>query len=154
MFKELVEKKCFCFHDSFTDWETSIHASCQPLLDIGVIEECYVDAIISCIHKYGPYIVLAPNIAMPHSTQGAQGVHGTQISFMRVANPVSFEDGNPDKEARIYFVLASINHQEHMKQMMQLADLLANNELVQACIDAENINDLLAIDEKFNLAIG
>lgn len=52
-----------------------------------------------------PYIVLAPNIAMPHSTESGDDVHGTEVGFMRVAKPVHFEKGNPDKDARIFFVL-------------------------------------------------
>lgn len=151
MFKELIEKDLYCFHEGFDDWRDSVVASCKPLLDKGVIEQSYIDSIFECIAKYGPYIVLAPNIAMPHSTEGGDGVHGTEISFMRVAKPVHFVEGDPDKDARIYFVLASVDHDTHMQQMMQLATVLCNKELVQAMIDAETKEDLLAIDEKFDI---
>ncbi len=67
-------------------------ASCQPLLDDGSIEQAYIDAVIGCVKKYGPYIVFAPNIAMPHSQEGAVGVNDTAVSFMKLEEPVHFEE--------------------------------------------------------------
>ena len=51
----------------------------------GTVEADYADEIIACIEKYGPYIIIAPDIAMPHSQENAKGVHKTAISFMKVA---------------------------------------------------------------------
>ena len=152
MFKELIDKGLVSFYDGFDDWRDSITASCQPMLEKGIIDQGYIDSIYACIAKYGPYIVLAPNIAMPHSTESGDDVHGTEVGFMRVAKPVHFEKGNPDKDARIFFVLASINHDAHMKQMMQLATILADKDIVNALIDAKNNNDLIEIDNKYNLS--
>ena len=119
------------------------------MIEKKVIDQRYVDKIFESIDKYGPYIVLAPDVAMPHSTENCAGVFGTEIGFMRVKNPVHFEDGNPDKDARIFFTLASVDSNEHLNQMIQLATLLANKEFVQACIEANTKEDLLEIAEKF-----
>ena len=56
--RELVEKNRVCFHQSFSSWEEAVAASCQPLLDDGSIGPEYVDSVIACVKKYGPYIVL------------------------------------------------------------------------------------------------
>ena len=55
--------------------------SCESLEADGTIEANYKEDIISCVEKYGPYIVLMPNIAMPHSQEGAEGVHKDQYWF-------------------------------------------------------------------------
>ena len=78
MLREFVEKKHVKFADSAPDWREAIRMSCEVLEADGTIEENYKEDIIACVEKYGPYIVIAPNIAMPHSQEGAKGVHKTE----------------------------------------------------------------------------
>lgn len=143
--EELVRKRRVCFHDRFDAWEEAIAASCQPLLDDGSIEQAYVDSVIACVKKYGPYIVFTPNIAMPHSQEGAVGVNRTAVSFMHVKQKVRFEEGNPDKDAVLFFVLASADREEHMKNMEQLATMLLEPNLVERLMEAECEEDLLEL---------
>ncbi len=150
MLKKFVENERICFHQRFESWEDAIKASCQPLINEGAIEDCYVDAVIECVKKYGPYIVIAPNIAMPHSTEGAVGVHKTAISFMKVEEPVHFDLNDPEKDARLFFVLAAENHEEHLENMMSLSEMLMNDELVEDLLNAKNKEDLLSIHLKYN----
>ena len=72
MLREFVEKKHVKFADSAPDWREAIRMSCEVLEADGTIEENYKEDIIACVEKYGPYIVIAPNIAMPHSQEGAK----------------------------------------------------------------------------------
>ena len=118
MFKEIVEKELYCFHERFDKWEDSILACTKPLIEKKVIDQRYVDKIFESIDKYGPYIVLAPDVAMPHSTENCAGVFGTEIGFMRVKNPVHFVDGNPDKDARIFFTLASVDSNDSISNIV------------------------------------
>ncbi|MFG6128711.1 PTS sugar transporter subunit IIA, partial [Staphylococcus aureus] len=39
----------------------------QPLLQEQVIEQCYVEAMIESVNELGPYIVIAPEIAIAHA---------------------------------------------------------------------------------------
>ena len=82
MLREFVETGRYSFREKFDSWEEAIAASCEPIIKEGVIEPVYVEAVINCVKKYGPYIIIAPNIAMPHSTEGAEGVNETAICFM------------------------------------------------------------------------
>ena len=148
--KDLVEKKLTCYEESFDDWKSAIRANAVPLKNEGYIEDEYVDAVIACVEKFGPYIVIAPNIAMPHSTENAPGVNKTGIGFMRVKEPVHFEEGNPEKDARLFFMLASSNGEEHMNNMMQLADALSNDDLIADLLEVTNDEELLAVAEKYS----
>ncbi len=150
LIKEIVEKNRVCFHQKFDTWEEAITASCQPLIKDKTIEQEYINSIIECVKKYGPYIVLIPDVAMPHSQEGAAGVNDTAISFMKVEEPVHFEEGNPEKDARIFFVLASVNHNIHLQNMEKLATLLMNEEIVAELLQAQNTEELLAIDSKYS----
>lgn len=149
LLKELVEKNRVGFYEKFDSWEEAIKASCKPLLEDNSIEDVYVDSMIDCVKKYGPYIVLAPNIAMPHSQECAEGVNNTAISFMKVEQPVEFEKGNPEKNAQLFFTLASNNHEKHLENMSKLAIVLANEDIVKELLQAQTEEDLLKIEEKY-----
>ena len=109
MLKEIIEKKRYSFHKGFEKWEDAVEAACKPLIEEGVIEEEYVNSIVSSIKNFGPYIVIAPNISIPHAQEG-KGVNETAICFMRTEEPVHFSD-DPEHDARLFFVLASTDNE-------------------------------------------
>lgn len=149
MLKEIVEKGYYSFHNEFASWQDAIQASYEPLLKNNVVEEQYVQAVIECVNKYGPYIVIVPGIAMPHSTEGAAGCNGTAISFMKVEKEVDFDPEDPDKKAILFFSLASLDHDQHIQNIQSLMDTLMNEEIVEALNNAKSKEDLEAIANKF-----
>jgi len=134
MLKEFVEQKHYKFAEEAKDWRDAIRMSCEPLEADGTVEANYKEDIIACVEKYGPYIVIIPDVAMPHSQEGAVGVNKTAISFMKVNKPVSFEPGDPEKDARLFFTLASCNPEQHLNNMMRLSEMLSNEEIVAALL--------------------
>lgn len=149
MLKEFVEKKHYKFAESATDWKEAICMSCEPLEADGTIKDNYKYEIIRCVEKYGPYIVIMPMVAMPHSQEGAEGVCKTAISFMKLKNPISFEPGNSEMDAQLFFTLASCNPEQHLANMSKLSDMLMNEELIEELKKAETAEDLLKINEKY-----
>lgn len=149
MLKEFVEKKHFKFAEEAKDWKEAIRMSCEPLEADGTVEANYKEDIIKCVEKYGPYIVIAPNVAMPHSQEGAEGVNKTAVSFMKLEKPVSFEPGDPEKDAQLFFTLASCNPDQHLDNMSRLSEMLMDEDLVEALAKAGTPEDLLALQKKF-----
>ena len=148
---EIVRKKRFSFHQSFPSWEEAVRASYQPLLDDGTIEECYIGQVIESIRTLGPYIVLAPDIAMPHTNMNAKGVHQTALSFMRVEEPVHFTQGNPENDARLFFSLAAKDPEEHLMNMQQLAELLMTEGITKELLACRTEGDLKRLQEKYGV---
>lgn len=149
MLREFVESRHYKFADSAPDWKEAIRMSCQPLEADGTVEENYKEDIIECINKYGPYIVIMPGVAMPHSQECARGVHNTAISFMKLKHAVSFADGDPEKDAKLFFTLASCNPEQHLENMTKLSELLMNEAAVEALMEAETTEELMNIQEKY-----
>ncbi len=147
--REFVEKNHFRFADEAKDWKDAIRMSCETLEADGTVEENYKEDIIACVEKYGPYIMIAPNIAMPHAQEGARGVNKTEIAFMKLKKPVSFEPGNPEMEAQLFFTLASCNPDQHLDNMSRLSEMLCNEQLVAELAEAETTSDLLEIQKKY-----
>ena len=149
MLRDFVEQKHYKFAAEAPDWKEAIRMSCESLEADGTIEANYKEDIVACVEKYGPYIVLMPNIAMPHSQEGAEGVHKTSIGFMKLDKPVSFDPEDPEKDAQLFFTLASRNPEQHMNNMVRLSELLMNEEVVAALLKAETPEDLLEIQKQY-----
>lgn len=146
MLQELIEKNRYSFHEGFDNWEEAVEASCKPLIEDGAIDHNYVDAIIANVKKYGPYIVIAPDICIPHAQEGVVGVNETAVCFMRSKNPVHFSD-DPDQDARLFFVLASTDNNVHLENLSKLVGLIEDEAIVEKLIEANGKEDLEAILE-------
>ena len=146
MLQGLIDKKRYSFHEGFDTWEEAVEASCKPLIEDGAIEHDYVDAIISNVKKYGPYIVIAPNICIPHAQEGVVGVNETAMCFMRTKNPIHFSD-DPEQDARLFFVLASTDNNVHLQNLSNMVALIEDDAVVDKLLEAECKEDLEEIIE-------
>lgn len=147
LLKEIYEKQHYAFVDQDLTWQEAIRKCCEPLEATGIVKDSYAGEIIACIEKHGPYVVILPGIALPHSTENAEGALGTAIGFMYSKQPVSFEPGNPDKDAHVFFTLSSTNPDEHLENMQRLYTVLTNEEALEALKKIESPEDLLRIDQ-------
>jgi len=150
LMKELVDLKRVSFKEGFPTWQEAIKASCETLLADQSIDQTYVDSIIECGNKYGPYIVLAPDIALPHAQENAGGVIENAIALMKTEQPVHFEPGNTERDARLFFVLASRDHNVHVENMQKLALTPLNQDFVKDLLKVTSVEDLLQLDEKYS----
>lgn len=149
MLREFVEAKHYLFAKSVDNWQDAIRLSCKSLEEDGTVEANYAEDIIECVEKYGPYIIIMPNVAMPHSQEGAKGVNKTAIGFMKLERPVSFDPNDGEKDAQLFFTLASCDPEQHIANMVKLSEMLLNEELVEELIKAETPEDLLALQKKY-----
>jgi len=149
MLRDFVEKKHYKFAQSAPDWKEAIRMSCESLEADGTVEANYKEDIIRCVETYGPYIVIMPDVAMPHSQECAKGVHKTSIAFMKLEQPVSFDPEDPEKDAVLFFTLASCDPDQHLENMGKLSNMLMNDDVVAALKEAKTPEDLIAIQEKY-----
>ena len=144
----IVEKKHYKFVDSVESWQEAVRLSAESLVADGSVDADYYKQIVACIEKYGPYVVFDHYVAMPHSQENASGVYKTGIGFMRVKEEVSFgkdEDGE-EKVAKLFFTLAACNPDEHLNNIQQLMGVFCNEELLDALMEADTPEDILAAE--------
>ncbi len=146
LLKEIVEQNHAKFARNAKDWQDSIRMSCEVLEADGTVEDNYKEDIIECIKKYGPYIVITPGIALPHSQENAVGVHKTAIAFMKLEEAVYFDEGNNQLDANVFFTLASCDSEKHLENMSKLSELLMDEGIQERLKRATSIEDLLEID--------
>lgn len=151
MINEILERGLFDFYDQIDTWQEAINKSCKKLIEKNIVDETYPKQIIETCEKYGPYIVLIPQVAMPHCQECAQGVNETAVAFMRVEKPVVFDEDDRDKDAKIFFTVASEDNKKHLENIAALSDILCNEEIVEALCQAKNEEDLRKISKKYNI---
>ncbi|MHC1684265.1 MAG: PTS sugar transporter subunit IIA [Clostridiaceae bacterium] len=140
MFKQILEKKRYSFHEGFDNWEDAVAAAVKPLIEEGVALPQYVDEIISSVKEHGPYIVIAPNICIPHAQEG-KGVKDTAICFMKTDKPVHFSD-EPEHDAQLFFVLASTDNEKHMNNLVQLVGFIEDENVVNKLLSSKCYDDI------------
>ncbi|MBQ7523838.1 MAG: PTS sugar transporter subunit IIA [Oscillospiraceae bacterium] len=149
--QKIVERGHYKFVDRVDSWQDAVRLSTESLVKTGYVSENYYKQIVDCIEKYGPYVVFDHYIAMPHSSEGAEGAKKTGIGFMRVKEDVDFgkdEDGE-QKVARLLFTLAAKDPGEHMDNIQQLMGIFCNEPLIDALLEANTPEDILAAEAKY-----
>ena len=147
LLKQLYEQGHCNLVDGPLEWKEALLEGIKPLIADGSVDPEYGDCLIEYVEKHGPYIVLMPGVAMPHAMENARGTNRDAISFMRVKEPVHFEDpANEDTDATIFFTLSDTDPDEHLKSMQRLAQVLSNEEVVERLKKIESTDELLEID--------
>ena len=130
---ELLNKKNVRILERAREWREAVKLSVEPLEEQGFVTPEYKDAIISNVEEMGPYIVLAPNIAMPHA-RPEQGAVKSQIAVTLFQNPVAFE--RRDTSAKLFITLAASDSESHLSALVSISEILQNDTLVEEILHA------------------
>jgi transcriptional antiterminator/mannitol/fructose-specific phosphotransferase system IIA component (Ntr-type) len=133
--EELLTSQTIQLQSRVSDWKEGIRVASQPLVELGTVEERYVEAMIQSIEVNGPYVVITPGVAIPHS-RPEQGVRSLSMSLLRLDEAVNFA---PHKPVRLIIVLAAVDSESHLRALVQLTKLLG---------EPSNIEDILQSSDK------
>lgn len=142
----LVKTENIQILDHVSDWKEAIHIAAKPLIGGGYIEPRYVDAIFKSTEKFGPYYVLAPEIAMPHASS-EDGVIAKQISLLVLKNSIKFSEDGYD--VRLIFVLATPDSHSHLQMLRDLSEVFSDEEKIQQIINSDNPHDISTLLNNF-----
>ncbi|MSV76880.1 MAG: PTS sugar transporter subunit IIA, partial [Actinobacteria bacterium] len=84
--------------------DEAIIASGQLLVASGRVTPEYVEQMLAAVEEFGPYIVIAPGIALAHA-RPSEAVLSSGLSLAVLANPVEF--GSHNDPVRLVFGLAA-----------------------------------------------
>ncbi|MBS4174267.1 BglG family transcription antiterminator [Bacillus sp. FJAT-49736] len=146
---ELLTSEMLQLEERVDSWEEAISLAAKPLLETQAIDQEYINAMIQNVIDLGPYIVMAPNVAIPHA-RPEQGVKKLGMSLLRLKSPVCFSSTNPDKKANIIIVLAAVDSETHLKALSQLTELLEEESNIAHLIAANTVEDMLPVIMKYS----
>ncbi len=126
-------------------WQEVITVAGDLLVAGGSTGPAYTQEMIETVEKLGPYIVIAPGIALAHS-RPSPAVFRTGLSLATLATPVEFGSKKNDP-VRLVIGLAALDHSSHLEVMSALAKLLSDQEKVAellAANDPAQVSQILA----------
>jgi mannitol operon transcriptional antiterminator len=143
MLKDLLTPKTIQLNVSARDWEEVTDIAGKMLLDTGAIEPHYIEAMKDTIHQLGPYVVIAPGIALLHS-RPANDVKRICMSLVTLKPPVNF--GHPSNDpVKIAVALGGVDENSHIDALMEIANILSEEDKVAKIISAISVEEILAL---------
>lgn len=137
---EVLPKERIKLGVKVSTWQDAVREAGSLLEKTGAVTDKYSDAMIRVAEEFGPYIVIAPGIALPHATI-EDGALKTAMSLVRLAEPVNF--GNPDNDpVRLVIGLAALDKKAHMLALRTLAEILMNKDLVDGLHTADTADEI------------
>lgn len=147
---QLLTEKMIQTSNRVGSWQEAIRLAAKPLFDHDVIEERYIDAMIDNIKEIGPYIVLAPKVAIPHA-RPEDGVNQVGMSLLKIKHAVSFSEEDEEKDVNLIFVIAAIDNETHLKALSQLTELLEDEAVVDQIIEANSIKEIIPFINEYSI---
>ncbi len=116
------------------DWRAAVRVSGDALVASGATSPAYTDEMIATVEQLGPYIVIAPGIALAHS-RPSPAVHRPGISLVTLAKPVEFGNRQNDP-VQLVVGLAAPDDEGHVTALATLAEFLADEGRRTALLSA------------------
>ncbi len=122
---ELLPLPAIMLRQAAADWRTAVRLAGAGLVASGAATEAYTDEMIRCVEELGPYIVIAPGVALAHS-RPSPAVRRSGLSWVTLRRAVAF--GHPENDPVDLVVgLAAPDEEGHIEALATLADLLSDD---------------------------
>ncbi|OIK09757.1 PTS fructose transporter subunit IIA [Bacillus sp. MUM 116] len=142
LLEDLLQAETIQVMEEVFDWKEAIKAAANPLLMNGTIEASYIEAMIENIETLGPYVVIGPEVAIPHA-RPEQGVNRIGMSLLKLKKPVYFLN-NKDYPVRLLFCIAATDNTTHLKALSQLTELFSEKNNLDSLKELESIDEIRA----------
>lgn len=125
------------------NWEDAVRAVGRLMVDTGAVEERYIDGMIRTAKELGPYIVIAPGVALPHS-RPEDGVLQPCLAFLTLDPPIDF--GNADNDpVQLVIAFGTVDSQQHVDALRELANILSEPSSIETLRAAKTKQEILDV---------
>jgi len=120
-----------------SDWRDSVRIAGAALVRSGAATPAYSEEMIRMIEEHGPYVVIAPGLALAHARPGP-AVLADGLAIVTLADPVSF--GHPHNDpVRVVLALAVAVGGDHLGAVASLANVFNDSDAIDALASATTI---------------
>lgn len=137
MLKEMLEENITII-PKVNNWQEAIRTAALPLLKKNLIKDSYIEAMIGNVKKFGEYIIIAPNVAMPHS-RPEDGVNESCIALLKLNEGVKFDNG---EEVQLFFILGAKDNGSHINILTELMEIVDDEDKIDELSKAMEINEI------------
>lgn len=140
LLQDLLSEDNVSFRYPAETWEDVIRHGGQLMVDAGFTNPTYTEAMIDVVRDMGPYIVLAPGLAMPHA-RPEMGAKQVGAALVTLEKPIDF--GSPENDpVSVAIFLCAPNKDEHIQLLTDIATLFEDEEFLDAAVNFESIEDV------------
>lgn len=145
MLEQVLTDEMIQIKNQVNGWEEAIQSAAQPLVDQSYVTSDYVNAMIENVNELGPYIVIAPDIAIAHARPD-DNVNKIGLSLLKLNQSINFAEDS--HYASMVFVLAAVDNEQHLGILSELANVLNDNEKVKQLKESTDSSEILNIIHK------
>ena len=126
-----------------SDWRAAVELAGACLTRSGAAEAGYSDEMIRMIVEHGPYVVIAPGLALAHARPGPEVLHDG-LAVVTLSTPVDF--GHPHNDpVQVVLGLAVHSPEHHLPMVAELANLFNDSDAVERLAEAGTADQVRAI---------
>jgi mannitol operon transcriptional antiterminator len=140
---KMISRKTTALNIDAKNWEEAVKISGDLLVKAGFVEERYTQAMIDSVKELGPYVVIAPGVALPHA-RPEDGVHEPCMSLVTLKNPINFGNKNNDP-VKILVSFGTIDDKMHVEALKKLARIIGDAEKLELLKYAEDYETIESV---------
>lgn len=144
--------KAMRLRSTATSWEDVTRQAGDLLVQQGIAQPHYTDAMIALIRRHGPYMVIAPGIALLHALP-REGALRLGMALVTLRRPVPFGHTSNDP-VDIVFAFACIDPHGHLRALAQMVGLLDDPTAIHALRHAREAHEVRALLQQVTLRSG
>jgi PTS system ascorbate-specific IIA component len=128
------------------DWRGAVRLAGAALAESGVALPGYSDEMIRMIEEHGPYVVIAPGLALAHARPGPE-VLADGLAVVTLSTPVLF--GHPHNDPVSVVLGLAITHPDaHLATIAELANIFNDSAAITelaAATDATEVRRIMGV---------
>ena len=125
------------------DWRSAVRLAGLVLTRAGATTPDYADEMVRMIEEHGPYVVIAPGLALAHARPGP-AVLADGLAIVTLAEPVFF--GHPHNDPVSVVLAIAIKHaDEHLAAVAGLANVFNDSTAIAQLAEATSVDAVRAI---------
>ncbi len=137
----LLSVRAIRLRASAGDWREAVRVAGDALIAGGAATEAYTDEMIRTVESLGPYIVIAPGVALAHA-RPSPAVLRAGLSLVTLATPVAFGHRHNDP-VWLVLGLAAPDDTGHVDALALLAEFIADEDRRRALREATDVRVVL-----------
>lgn len=111
------------------DWRAAVTLAGEALTRSGATTASYTDEMIRMIEEHGPYVVIAPGLALAHS-RPSPSVNSNGLCVVTLVEPVAF--GHPHNDpVRVVLGLAVAQADQHLAAIAAIANVFNDSTAIE-----------------------
>ncbi len=144
--RDAVDRRSVNVNAEADSWQAAVELSGELLVAAEVVEERYGPAMVRTVEELGPYVAVAPGVAIPHA-RPEDGALEMGVSLVVLREPVEFgsEENDP---VDLLFGFASPDKDSHVDTIRDLVSFIQDTENLEALRTAASADEALRILKK------